>query len=107
MNKKLVNQLNQLLSDEDLTDEKLREASECLLPNLADVLNRDMRLDDSIEQIVIDNIASQAMQGILASQVHFRGNGATNAEKEAIEIAKESYIIAKAMFKVRKEVNNG
>ncbi|MGA6117463.1 hypothetical protein [Sphingobacterium anhuiense] len=54
-----------------------------------------------------DECAMKAMQGILASQVHFRGNGATNAEKEAIEIAKESYLIAKAMLKVRKEVNNG
>lgn len=50
MNKKLVNQLNQLLSDEDLTDEKLREASEGLLPNIADMLNADIRKDDLYEK---------------------------------------------------------
>lgn len=36
---KLIDQLNALLMDEDLTDEKLREASEGLLPNLVDYLN--------------------------------------------------------------------
>lgn len=103
MNKKLVNQLNQLLSDEDLTDEKLREASEGLLPNIADILNADIRA----EQSLLDNFATLAMQGILSSQVNFRGNGASNEYKEATEIARESYVIAKAMLKVRKEFNNG
>lgn len=35
----LRNELNSLLQDEDLTDEKLREASEGLLPIIADYLN--------------------------------------------------------------------
>lgn len=35
----LADQLNALLWDEDLTDEKLREASEGLLPRIADYLN--------------------------------------------------------------------
>lgn len=36
---KLLEMLNNLIQDEDLTNEKLREASEGLLPNLADYLN--------------------------------------------------------------------
>lgn len=103
MNKKLVNQLNELLSDEDLTDEKLREASEGLLPNIADILNADI----GSEQSLLDNFATLAMQGILSSQVHFRGNGASNEYKEATQIARESYVIAIAMLKVREEVSNG
>lgn len=39
--KELLDRLNLLLSDDDLTDEKLRRASEGLLPNLADCLNQD------------------------------------------------------------------
>lgn len=39
INIELVDMLNTLLEDEDLTDEKLRDASEGLLPNLADNLN--------------------------------------------------------------------
>lgn len=41
--KKLTESLNTLISDEDLTSEKLQEASESLLPNLADELNNLFR----------------------------------------------------------------
>lgn len=39
----LAKEPNKLLSDEDLTDEKLREASEGLLPNISDYLNNKIR----------------------------------------------------------------
>mgnify|MGYP001563721406 CR=1 FL=1 len=38
---KLTDELGQLVSDEDLTDEKLREASESLLPALCDALTSE------------------------------------------------------------------
>ena len=60
-----------------------------------------------VENDLKDHFAGLAMQGILASQVHFRGNGASNEYKEATEIARESYVIAIAMLKVREEVNYG
>lgn len=41
--KGLTDQLNNLLADEDLDDDKLRDASEGLLPNLADELNARFR----------------------------------------------------------------
>lgn len=50
-------ELDQLLCDEDLTDEKLREASEGLLPRLADAIRRihqlkpaDPDLEKSLQQ---------------------------------------------------------
>lgn len=63
--------------------------------------------NDLSDSKFLDECAIKAMQGILSSQVHFRGNGADNGEYECAQIARESYDIAKAMLKVRKEVNNG
>ncbi len=37
----LTNELSELIGNEDLTDEDLREASEGLLPQLCDALNRE------------------------------------------------------------------
>lgn len=45
----LVGELNILLQDEDLTNEKLREASESLLPRIANYLNDQKRFFDLIE----------------------------------------------------------
>lgn len=50
MKKQLSNKLNELLSDENLTDDKLREASEGFLTNIADMLNVDIRKDDLSEK---------------------------------------------------------
>lgn len=52
-----VEELNKLLSDEDLTDEKLREASERLLPNIADFLNKTKFSKKWCIQVRVDNYA--------------------------------------------------
>ncbi|MDH5825797.1 hypothetical protein [Sphingobacterium faecium] len=54
-----------------------------------------------------DHYAGLAMQGILSSQNYFRGNGVYTSDEEAIELSIESYVIAEAMIKRRKELMNG
>lgn len=56
--KQLAERLNNLLSDEDLTDDKLREASEGLLPNIADFLNGALRKTDSPNKNYKQNISA-------------------------------------------------
>lgn len=45
---KLIGELDRLLQDEDLTDEKMRNAFEGLLPNLSDCLNGCSAIADGI-----------------------------------------------------------
>lgn len=52
-----------------------------------------------------DHFAGLAMNGILSGQVDKQGNGRLTDEVEAHSIAKESYLIADAMLKARKEVS--
>lgn len=57
---------------------------------------------------VLDHFAGLAMQGILSSETEMRSNGGNyiNGASCVEYLAKESYEIAKAMVKARKEVLN-
>lgn len=52
----LIKNLNLLVQDEDLTDEKLRDASEGLLPNLADYLNGCEHIADGVSLILKERL---------------------------------------------------
>lgn len=61
--------------------------------------------DEEDQTELMDKLAMSAMNGILSAQVDKQGNGMLTNEREAHSIAKESYLIADAMLKARKEVS--
>lgn len=101
--KQLISQLNKLLSDKNLTDEKLWKASVGLLPKIADLLNKDLSSERKEEQNLLDHFAGLAMQGILSAQTEMRAHGHNYIEEGIKYLSKESYAIASAMLKARKE----
>lgn len=62
----LLDGLHNLLCDEDLTDEKLREASEGLLPRLADALTAEKRLNGISVAITKAALDIAAVHGVSA-----------------------------------------
>ncbi len=57
------------------------------------------------EKQLRDHFAGLAMQGILSAQSEMRANGHCNTVEGIKYLAEESYLIADAMLKSRKEVS--
>ncbi len=57
------------------------------------------------EKQLRDQFAGLAMQGILSAQSEMRANGHCNTVEGIKYLAEESYLIADAMLKARKEVS--
>ncbi|WP_313418793.1 hypothetical protein [Sphingobacterium multivorum] len=100
-----IEEINKLFSLQLAEYNTMEEALSAYLEAKNIPLDFDNEINRQEEKQLRDHLSGLAMQGILSAQSEMRANGHCNTVEGIKYLADESYLIADAMLKARKEVS--